>query len=156
MIIRLMYQAFIFLMLYPGTVLAQEANIIGANSDLFLCDEGGTAIVNLPDLVLREVNIDDFSSGETTFVMTINALGVSWDMTDTSLAFNGTSQNFAAVPQVNGNDLLLTIDLAANNTTLETITLTGLQLTFDTWDFNTATTLEISIEDPASGGVYSF
>lgn len=151
----MMKRIWVGVLVLVGSVLnAQTVTTPSSGTLMYLCGDYPET-VTLPNVEIGEVNPNDFVAGQSQFVLRANANGVEWDTANLALTYNGTSQSFAVSPVINGNDLLLTIDLAAN-TTLETITLTGLQLTFNIWDFNTATTLDISIEDPASGGVYSF
>lgn len=123
-----------------------RANLCGAFPQTFA----------LPDLVLSEVNADDFKSGTTTFILTVNASDVSWNLDGLIVNHNGTSQSFASSPVINGSNVEVPIDLATN-TTRETLTLSGLQLIFNAWDFsNNSPSINITIEDPGTGATYSF
>lgn len=141
-----------------NSVHAQEVSAPPAEIRVDLC---GTfpQTIPLPDLVLLEVNSNDFTTGKTEFQLTVSVPGVEL-FTDesTTLVYSGTSQSFSYKITPIGPNLSVEIDLAANSTQ-ETLTLSGAQLVFDAWDFNDVNipvSFEIDILDPVGPVPYSF
>src|SRR6056297_999747 len=129
--------AILFLLLLGETgLMAQTTGSPTATvpNEVYLCGIYPQTIA-LPDLVLEEVDVDDFQPGSTSFLMSINAADVSWDLSSLEIQYDGPSQSFASDTTTNGAELEITIDLASN-ASLETLTLSGLQLIFNAWDFS--------------------
>jgi len=90
-----------------------------------------TPSVALPELILKEVNTDDFKTGQSEFLLSLNYTGTGTAVFDTNaiITLNSTSTTFTSIiaPGTTPNTFIFTINIA-NNTVLEELSITGLVL----------------------------